>query len=135
MKEKLSKHSKLRTAIDADDRPLESLLCEVDRNVRTMCRVMQVYHQNGSIHLKDMESENEELHDVLAVFYEFVDSQMEELSILTETLDRDFSFLTLNRLREVPDFMFDAAQGQPAPKENLRDEQMQCRIKQHISIE
>lgn len=103
MLHKINEHSMLRTLHSREEQMLTSILCETERNVRAMCRVMQVYDEYG-MDRPLREDTLEELQAVFSAFYTFVDGQMDAIGDLARTLEDDFVWVSLEALRSSDDF-------------------------------
>ncbi|MGV8939565.1 MAG: hypothetical protein ACOH2J_20795 [Allorhizobium sp.] len=82
-------------------RPFEELsvadmIDDVDRRVRIMCRMMELYSYNTG--RKNAEDEGADLAVAVCVFYEYVDRQMDTLSALSAAL-ADEGHMSLKTLR------------------------------------
>ncbi len=79
-----------------EDRHLAAIIQDVEHRCRIMCRIMQVFREEGT-DSRDMERDWEDRGDALTVFYEYIDHQMNTLSALREELDT--GHFTINRLK------------------------------------
>ena len=113
MLHKINEHSILRTLLAQEEQMLTSILCETERNVRAMCRVMQVYDQYG-MDRPLREDTLEELQAVFSAFYTYVDGQMDTISDLARTLEGDFKWVSLEALRASDDFRRDGDRVSPS---------------------
>jgi hypothetical protein len=110
MNQQFNENSMLRQALSYEDREISSILFETERNIRAMCRLMQVYDEHGCDGIDSYSYD--ELHAVFGTFYAYVDRQMEAIAALAYRLEGDFSWVSLNKLRECGDF-----QKRPVPRE------------------
>jgi hypothetical protein len=105
--------SLLRTGYDFDDQLLEGILHSVEKNIRNMCYAMQMVGDYGF-----EPDEFDKLSSMFRTFYEYVDSQMDTLTRLRKPLERDFTWISLNKLRESEDF-----RRKPLPREAFVSEE------------
>lgn len=100
--------SRLRPGlIDYDRQAIAHHIETVERRLRIMCRVSQVFSNNNGVTLKTID---EDYGDVMAwndVFYEYVDRQMDELKTLRDHLEREFHWVSLEGLRNGDDFRYE----------------------------
>jgi hypothetical protein len=97
--------SRLRPSLfDYDEQAIAHHIENIERRIRIMCRVSQVYNNHDGVqvstitdHYADMAAWNE-------VFYEYVDHQMDGLKILRDHLEREFHWISLQGLRDGEDF-------------------------------
>jgi hypothetical protein len=104
MQEEYSQHSKLRSLTAMDDCHLSVVISSVERRVRAMCRVMQVYELNACDSINNLEKDYDDLVTIFSAFYEFVDFQMDKFSDLSESLDQGIRNVSVNKLRASDDF-------------------------------
>lgn len=79
-----------------EEQDIAGIIDAVDRRVRIMCRMMQLYRYDDRPS-GDVESELADLCMAMNVFYEFVDRQMDTLSALTEAIEEN-GYVSLNSL-------------------------------------
>lgn len=112
MKEEHSEYSMLRSGLPRDQLMVSSIIETTERNVRAMCRVMQVYEHHACDSINNAEQDYKDLIDVFSAFYEYVDGQMDVLSELSGELDRGLGRVSINALRASEDF-----RRKPIPQE------------------
>lgn len=83
-----------------EDQHVASILHRVEHRCRIMCRMMQVFREEGTDNgMAGLERDWEDRGDAITVFYEYIDQQMNTLAALREGLDRGPHF-TINNLNE-----------------------------------
>lgn len=98
MLHKVRPDSMLRTNLSHEERMLTSILSETEKNIRAMCRVMQVYDECGMD--RPLRTDTlDELQAVFSSFYKFVEGQMDVIGALARTLEDEFSWVSLEALR------------------------------------
>lgn len=112
--------SLLNVGFDFDDQLLEMILYRVETNIRNICYAMQMVDHHGF-----EPDEFEKLSSMFGTFYEFVDGQMDTITRLRGELDRDFSWLSLNKLRQSDDF-----RRKPLPREAFVSDE---RYREHLA--
>ena len=95
-------NSRLRTpSYPFEETPIVRHLHEVERRVRLMCRVSQVFVTENMTSLNNLEADMEDASAWCELFYEFVDEQMNVLQRLWEGIeDEGPSRVTLKQLQD-----------------------------------
>ena len=97
--------SRLRPGlIDYDQQAIAHHIENVERRIRIMCRVSQVFTNNAGGMLATIAQDYEDAAAWNEVFYEFVDRQMDDLKTLRTHLERGFSWVSIEGLRNGEDF-------------------------------
>ncbi|TWD57481.1 hypothetical protein FB480_101222 [Agrobacterium vitis] len=87
MPRETSGHSRLKAhPYPFERQDIAGIIDAVDRRVRIMCRMMQLYQYDGH-KCGDAEDEVSDLTMAMGVFYEYVDRQMDTLSALSEAIE------------------------------------------------
>lgn len=91
--------------IDYDDQAISHHIENVERRIRLMSRAMQsAVHFEESRSVQDNPDAFSHVAGFIQLFYEYVDSQMDELTKLRGALERDVFWVSLAGLREGEDF-------------------------------
>lgn len=94
-------------APDYDQQAIVHHIENVERRIRIMCRVSQVFNNNSGGMLATIAEDYEDAAAWNEVFYEFVDRQMDELKALRGHLERGFGWISIDGLRDGADFRKD----------------------------
>lgn len=99
--------TRLRDAVTAQDYERQAIanhIEDVERRIRIMCRVSQVFSNNQGPFVSTV---MEDYSDMVAwndIFYEFMDRQADDLETLRKRLEKDFSWISIEGLRNGEDF-------------------------------
>ncbi len=97
--------SRLRPGlIDYDEQAIVHHIENVERRIRIMCRVSQVYNNHDGVELSTIADHYSDMSAWNEVFYEYVDRQMDDLKTLRGHLEREFHWVSLSGLRDGEDF-------------------------------
>lgn len=114
MKEKYGAQSMLKAGRKADEQYVFALIQDAGRNLRAMCRAMQVYSEHTGVWLKDSEEDMVEMKAIFEMFYEFVDHQVDGLTEVSAALETDLEWFSMDDLRNSEEFR---RSNEPLPPE------------------
>lgn len=104
MKNEHSEYSMLRSGAEPEKLLISSILDTTERNIRAMCRAMQVYEIHACDRMDNLANDYQDVTAVFAAFYDYVDGKMDILSELSRELESGLRWVSLEKLRASEDF-------------------------------